>query len=57
VVTAGDIYTIVDTGTAGYSGDCGPAASAEPAPEAVAVTGSGVLLADTHNNRVREVSG
>ena len=28
-MTAGDIYTIAGTGTAGYTGDGGPAASAQ----------------------------
>ena len=51
------IYTVAGTGTGfdGYSGDGGPATSAElSVPEGVAVDGSGnLLIADTNNNRVR----
>jgi trimeric autotransporter adhesin len=57
-MTAGDIYTIAGTGQAGYSGDGGPATSAElQAPAGVAVDAAGnVVLADTNNNRVRLVA-
>jgi trimeric autotransporter adhesin len=54
-MTAGHIYTIVGDGTAGFSGDGGPATRAEldgPAGTAVAATGN-VLVADQMNNRVR----
>jgi hypothetical protein len=51
------IYTVAGTGTGfdGYSGDGGPATSAElSVPEGVAVDGSGnLVIADTNNNRVR----
>ena len=57
-MTAGDIYTIAGTGTAGFSGDGGPAASAEiDGPRALAVDGGGnLLIADTDNSRVRVVA-
>jgi DNA-binding beta-propeller fold protein YncE len=58
-MTAGDIYTIAGDGTEGFSGDGGTAASAElNQPEGVAVDGAGKLvIADTHNQRVRVVAG
>jgi NHL repeat len=57
-MTAGDIYTIAGNGTSGFSGDGGPAASAELLqPEGVAVDAGNVLIADTGNRRIREVSG
>jgi hypothetical protein len=58
-MTAGDIYTVAGTGTAGYSGDGGPSGLAElDGPNAVAVTSGGTLLiTDGANGRVRAVSG
>jgi hypothetical protein len=52
------ITTIAGNGTAGYSGDGGPATSAElSAPSGVVVNAAGdVFIADSKNNRVREVS-
>ena len=51
------IYTVAGTGTGfdGYSGDGGPATSAELSiPQGVAVDGAGnLVVADTNNNRVR----
>ena len=57
-MTAGDIYTVAGTGTGGYSGDGGPATSAELAgPAGVAVDGSGnLVIADAFNNRIRAVT-
>jgi hypothetical protein len=52
---AHDIYTVAGTGTAGFSGDGGPATGAElDFPNAVAVDGAGnLVIADSGNNRVR----
>ena len=57
-MTAGDIYTVAGTGTAGYSGDGGPATSAELRdPLGISVDSSGnLLIADTGNQRVRLVA-
>jgi trimeric autotransporter adhesin len=57
-MTAGDIYTIAGNGTAGYSGDGGPATGAElQGPASVAVDAAGnVLIADTYNERIRVVA-
>jgi hypothetical protein len=58
-VTSHIITTVAGTGTCGYSGDGGPAASAKlNSPQAVAVDGSGNLyIGDTANCRVRKVAG
>jgi hypothetical protein len=41
-MTAGDIYTVAGTGTAGFSGDGGPATRAKfDEPGSVAVDGAG----------------
>jgi class 3 adenylate cyclase len=55
--TDGTLTTIAGTGHAGFSGDSGPATSAElNSPQAIAVDSSGsVFIADTQNNRVRRV--
>ena len=55
--TVGDIYAIVGTGMASYTGDGGGAATTTlNAPAGVAVDSSGdVFIADTSNNRVRMV--
>ena len=57
-MTAGDIYTVAGTGTAGYSGDGGAATSARlDLPTGVAVDAGGDLyIADQDNNRVQEVA-
>jgi sugar lactone lactonase YvrE len=57
VTPAGTITTLAGTGTSGYSGDGGAAASAQLAyPNGVAVDSSGnVYIADGGNNRIRKV--
>ncbi|HET7246189.1 MAG TPA: hypothetical protein VFJ07_15260 [Streptosporangiaceae bacterium] len=57
-MTAGDIYTVAGNGTFGFSGDGGPATSAELRfPQAVAVDRAGnLVIADTHNNQIRVVA-
>ena len=53
-MTAGDIYVVAGTGTAGLSGNGGLATSAKlDAPAAVAFVSSGIVVADTTNNEVR----
>jgi hypothetical protein len=54
----GVIITVAGTGEQGFFGDNGPATSAIlDSPEAVAVDANGnIYIADTHNNRIREVS-
>ena len=56
-LSGGTITTIGGTGTAGFSGDGGPATSAQlNSPFDVAVDGAGnVYVADTFNNRVRKI--
>jgi RHS repeat-associated protein len=58
-MTQNDIYTIAGTGTNGFSGDNGPALSANLSnPEGFALFGTADLyIADTGNNRMRVVSG
>src|SRR5207248_1602279 len=57
-MTAGDIYTAAGNGTLGFSGDGGPATSAELAsPDQTAVDGAGnLVIADGANGRVRVVA-
>src|SRR5579859_7106010 len=57
-MTAGDIYTVAGDGTAGFSGDGGPATGAElSGPGGVAVDASGNLVAaDGGNSRIRVVA-
>ena len=59
--TFGQTYTIstfAGNGTAGYSGDNGPATSATLSPAGIAVDAAGNLyIADTFNDRIRKVSG
>jgi hypothetical protein len=56
---AGDIYTVAGTGVPGLSGDGGPATHAKlNRPSGVAPDStSNLIIADTANNRVREVAG
>jgi sugar lactone lactonase YvrE len=58
VNTAGVISTVAGNNTSGFSGDGGPATSAQLSyPESVAVDGSGnIYIADTSNYRVRKVT-
>ncbi|MGN5633504.1 RICIN domain-containing protein [Streptomyces sp. AC154] len=58
VTTDGKIQSIVGTGTKGFSGDCGQAASAQlNNPRGVAVdTVGNVYIADCENHRVRKVT-
>ncbi|TEB14137.1 Serine/threonine-protein kinase PknD [Pelotomaculum sp. FP] len=56
-MTAGNIYTVAGNGSAGFSGDGGPAAGAQlNRPSGVAVDSAGNLyIADSSNYRVRKV--
>jgi len=57
-MTAGDIYTVAGGNPGGFSGDGGPATSAQlSSPAAVAEDGANLLIADSGNNRIREVAG
>ncbi len=55
---SGIITTVAGDGTAGYSGDSGPATSANlNLPAGVSVDNSGnIYIADTYNNRIRKVN-
>jgi hypothetical protein len=59
ILKSGQITTIAGTGVEGYGGDNAAATSAYlDAPTGVAVDGSGnVYIADSHNHRIRKVSG
>src|ERR1017187_406178 len=58
VSPSGTIITVAGDGSNGYSGDGGPATSAQlSGPAGVAVDGSGNLyIADSYNQRIRKVS-
>ena len=57
VDTSGKVTTVAGTGTGAYSGDEGPATSAEiNVPQGVCVDNSGnIYIADTLNHRIRKV--
>ena len=57
VKATGDIITVAGNGTAGYSGDGGPATAAElHFPHGLAIDAAGNLfIADSYNYRIREV--
>ncbi|MEU8925827.1 RICIN domain-containing protein [Kitasatospora sp. NPDC048545] len=58
VTTDGKISTVAGTGTAGFSGDNGPAVSAQlNYPRGVAVDSAGaVYITDTNNHRIRKIT-
>ncbi|MFF8805596.1 NHL domain-containing protein [Streptomyces omiyaensis] len=58
ITPTGRISTVAGTGTAGFSGDDGPAVAAElNCPYGLAVDSTGTLyIADTDNHRVRQVT-
>ena len=58
-MTTGNIYTVAGTGTAGYTGDGGPATSARlRAPVSVTMDANGnLVIADSGNNVIRVVAG
>ncbi len=58
VKATGDIITVAGTGTAGYSGNNGPATAAElDVPDRIAIDSAGDLyIADCNNNVIREVT-
>ncbi|MGY4998852.1 NHL domain-containing protein [Streptomyces sp. 900105245] len=58
ITTDGRISTVAGTGGAGYSGDGGPAGSAQVNwPRAMAVDSAGaVYITDTNNHRVRKIT-
>jgi hypothetical protein len=57
VSPGGIVTTVAGDGTAGFSGDGGPATSAalDAPARVVALNGGGFLIADTGNNRIRRV--
>jgi hypothetical protein len=57
-ISAGNISTIAGDGSEGFSGDAGASTSATlDTPRSVAVVGANLIIADTENDLVRQVSG
>jgi hypothetical protein len=57
-MTAGDIYLVAGNGTTSFSGDGGPATRAGLCnPTGVVLDGGNLLIADSANDRIREVQG
>src|SRR5580658_3835314 len=57
-MTAGHLYNVAGTGTAGYSGDGGPATAAEISyPNGIGVDNADnlIIIPDTGNDRIRVV--
>jgi len=51
-------HTVAGRAAQGFSGDGGPGANAELSdPYAVAADGANLLIADSGNNRIRQVTG
>ena len=58
IAAPGDINTIAGTGTEGFSGDGGPASSAEfDFPWGLASSGGDLYVTDSANHRVRRIDG
>ena len=56
VDTLGHITTVAGTATQGFSGDNGPATSAQlDSPQGLALSNTTLYIADTHNHRIRAV--
>ena len=57
ISTSGIIYTIAGTGSAGFSGDAGPATSAKlNNPQYIAIDSTGnIFFSDCANNRIRKI--
>ena len=57
-MAAGKIYTVAGNGDGGLSGDGGPGTTAELSfPSSVASDGTGLVVADSLNERIRLLSG
>jgi len=57
VDTTGAITIIAGTGTQGFSGDSGPATSAQlDSPQGLAIDANDLYISDTHNHRIRKLN-